>query len=342
MHHSADTLPIIDVAPLLQDGAAIDTVATAIAHACRTYGFFYIRGHGIDPALIKKLDTLSREFFAQAPAWKSQWPMTAGGRAWRGYFHVGDELTSSRPDLKEGLYFGEELAADHPLVRAATPMHGSNLFPDIPEMRQTVLAYMNALTRLGHNLARGISASLGLPQDYLARMYTADPLILFRIFNYPPVSTSTLQDSAWGVGEHTDYGLLTILYQDATGGLEVRTPQGWIEAPPVAGTFVCNIGDMLDFITGGLYRSTPHRVRQNATQRGRISLPFFFDPNFFAPIQRIEHLAGATAHDDSAQRWDKTNIHAFDGTYGEYLLNKVSKVFPQLKASALGSADDPA
>jgi isopenicillin N synthase-like dioxygenase len=147
--------------------------------------------------------------------------------------------------------------------------------------------------------------------------------VLFRIFHYPASNA----DKGWGVGEHTDYGLLTLLAQDDIGGLEVKTPRGWTEAPPIRGALVCNIGDMLDRLTGGAYRSTPHRV-MNASGRSRLSFPFFFDPGFDARIVPLpEH---ALARDDSSERWDRSNVHAFSGTYGDYLLSKVSKVFPDL------------
>jgi isopenicillin N synthase-like dioxygenase len=133
------------------------------------------------------------------------------------------------------------------------------------------------------------------------------------------------------VGEHTDYGLLTILWQDDAGGLEVRSRSGWVAAPPIPGSFICNIGDMLDRMTRGVYRSTPHRVL-NTAGRDRLSFPFFFDPNFAARVQPIEGLDREAFHDDREQRWDRASVHEFHGTYGEYLLNKVSKVFPQLRS----------
>ena len=220
-------------------------------------------------------------------------------------------------------------------MRAGTPVHGPNLFPELDGFRATVLAYIDAVTRLGHRLMEGIALSLGLPAGYFAERYTADPLILFRIFNYPTQPVPDGMDVHWGVGEHTDYGLLTILHQDEVGGLQVRTPGGWIEAPPVAQSFVCNIGDMLDRMTGGRYKSTPHRVTRNTSGRDRLSFPLFFDPNFEARVRRIEGLANAAAVDDSAERWDRANVHAFSGRYGDYLLAKVSKVFPQLRDEVL-------
>ena len=120
----------------------------------------------------------------------------------------------------------------------------------------------------------GLALALGLGEDWFPRHLTAEPTVLFRIFHYPPVAEG---EPGWGVAEHTDYGLLTLLAQDHHGGLEVRTPQGWVDVPPVPGALVANIGDMLDRMTGGRYRSTPHRVRPSQGE-GRLSLPYFYDP----------------------------------------------------------------
>jgi isopenicillin N synthase-like dioxygenase len=182
-----------------------------------------------------------------------------------------------------------------------------------------------------------LAMSLGLEPGYFQDRYTREPLILFRIFYYPPAVGKETAESQWGVGEHTDYGLLTILHQDDNGGLQVKSPGGWIDAPPIPGTFVCNIGDMLDRMTGGYYRSTPHRVR-NQGARGRLSFPFFFDPNWNACVQPIDPAQGIA--DDRHDRWDRASVHEFSGTYGEYVLGKVAKVFPQLAREKTDSALD--
>jgi isopenicillin N synthase-like dioxygenase len=332
------SLPVIDVGPLVAQPLRHNSgqtdgrhgVADAIREACRRAGFFYIVGHGVDEALQVRLESLSRRFFAEPLEKKLEIRMELGGLAWRGYFPVRGELTKGKPDLKEGLYFGAELPDDHPRVASGTPLHGRNLFPDIAGFRETVLAYIEAMTRLGHALMEGFGLSLGLDASYFDDRYTRDPLVLFRIFNYPAAEPAAAEPE-WGVGEHTDYGLLTILKQDDVGGLQVKGPAGWIDAPPVPGSFVCNIGDMLDRMTGGFYRSTPHRVR-NPGGRARLSFPFFFDPGFDADVRPIQ--AGAVA-DDQAERWDQTSVHEFRGTYGDYILGKVSKVFPELRRKVL-------
>jgi polar amino acid transport system ATP-binding protein len=329
---AVDRLPVIDLTGFAAEAERRRAIAARIGAACRVHGFFYVAGHGIAPALFERLVRLSRAFFALPRDEKMRIEMAHGGRAWRGYFPVGNELTSGVPDRKEGLYLGSELPADHPLVRAGTPVHGPNLFPSIDGFRATVLEYIDAVTGLGHRLMAALALSLDLPQDYFAKRYTADPLILFRIFNYPAPTQSTVGN--WGVGEHTDYGLLTMLLQDENGGLEVKSNERWIDAPPIPNTFVCNIGDMLDRMTRGLYRSNPHRVRASA-RRDRLSFPLFFDPNFFARVEPIAELAHVAIDDDRATRWDNASVHAFDGTYGDYLIGKISKVFPQLSRQAL-------
>jgi len=333
MSRDSSRLPLINIEPLVTGADDRLEVAGQIASACRESGFFYVIGHGVDDQLQGRLEEESRVFFARDLDEKLEIRMENGGRAWRGYFPVGGELTSGRPDRKEGLYFGAELPADHPMVRSRIPMHGANLFPEnIPLFREIVLEYLVAMTRLGHVLMKGIALSLGLDESYFAERYTGDPLILFRIFNYPAEPDRMGDDRSWGVGEHTDYGLLTILKQDKTGGLEVKSKSGWVEAAPIPGSFVCNIGDMLDRMTGGLYRSTAHRVK-SPVGHDRLSFPFFFDPNFNAEVKPIEMVE--RFDDDRNERWDRSSVHEFRGTYGDYLLNKVSRVFPQLRREVL-------
>lgn len=304
-------LPVIDLRE--QD------VSARIEEGCRSTGFFYVSGHGVPASLQSDLDTVAREFFALPDIAKREIEMARGGRAWRGWFPVGDELTSGEADLKEGLYFGVEERAGHPL-----PLHGPNLFPrQLPALRSLVLAYLDELTRVAQEVLCGVALSLGLAPDYFSAGYTANPTVLFRIFHYPPAD-----GPGWGVGEHTDYGLLTLLLQDSCGGLQVHTPEGWVDAPPLPDTFVCNIGDMLERLTGGWYRSTPHRVR-NTSGRDRLSFPFFFDPDFAATVPPLPTRAAVAP--DGRRRWDGQSPLAFDGTYGEYLTAKVARVFPQLR-----------
>jgi isopenicillin N synthase-like dioxygenase len=328
---STENVPIIDVG-----SGDIARIGAALDRACCEFGFFYVTGHGIDPALSACLMTLAGEFFASPIEEKLAIAMAHGGRAWRGYFPVEGELTSGRPDRKEGIYFGTELGADDPRVRAGLPLHGTNLYPPLPGFRETLLAYIDRVTALGQLLLRGIGVGLGLGPDYFLERYTGDPTVLFRIFNYPP-STPLADENEFGVGEHTDYGLLTLLRQDEVGGLELWHHDRWLPAPPVPDSFVCNVGDMLERLTAGRYVSALHRAR-NVSKRNRVSMPLFLDPSFDAVLEPITALTpdpSAAGRNRPARRWDGTDLATVSGSYGDYLLNKVSKVFPQLKAKVL-------
>jgi isopenicillin N synthase-like dioxygenase len=324
-------VPTIDVSPLLDpaaDGPSRSRVGRELVDACTRHGFFQIVGHGVDPALRNRLLDAAATFFAQPGTAKEVVAMRHGGAAWRGWFPLGGELTSGVPDGKEGYYFGTELPADHPAVRAGRPLHGPNLFPEHPaELGPLVLEWMDRVSRLGRVVLSGIARGLGLDPDWFDR-WTAEPTVLFRIFHYPPPPPDL--GARWAVAEHTDYGLLTLLAQDDTGGLEVRTERGWVEVPPTPDAFVCNLGDMLERATGGRFRSTAHRVR--LPERDRYSMPLFLDPGWdveVAPLPGFEPTDADRAAVD-ARRWD--GISVFDGrrTYGEYLLDKVSRVFPEL------------
>mgnify|MGYP000846975437 CR=1 FL=1 len=315
------TVPLIDISRAAAPDGFLETAA-AIGAACRTHGFFYITGHEVPESLIDALTASASRFFDLSLPEKMQISMDLGGSAWRGYFPPEQELTSGIPDQKEGIYFGTELDDSHPLVAAGTPMHGRNLWPEaVPEMRNQVLMYLKEMFRIGQSLMELIGVSLGLERGYFRKSFSDEPTQLFRIFNYP----QTDQSRGWGVGEHTDYGFLTILWQDSSGGLEIKSNGEWIQAPSLPGTFVCNIGDMLDLLTGGEFLSTPHRVR-NPAAKDRLSMPFFFDPGFNARLEKLP-LAKPLRQ---VGRWDGKNLYDLEGCYGDYLLGKVSKVFPHL------------
>ena len=336
MISSDESLPIVDVASLSGSAADVARIGASLDRACCEFGFFYVTGHRIDPALSAQMISLAREFFVLPLEQKLTIAMAHGGRAWRGYFPVDGELTSGRPDRKEGIYFGTELGEDDPRVRAGLPLHGMNLYPPLSGFRETLLTYIDQVTAVGQLLLRGIATGLGLAPDYFLERYTRDPTVLFRIFDYPP-SSADAHDDELGVGEHTDYGLLTLLRQDEIAGLEIWHHDRWLPAPPVPDSFVCNVGDMLERLTAGRYVSALHRVR-NVSTRDRIAMPLFLDPSFdavLAPIEALTPDSSARNRNRRERRWDNTDLATISGTYGDYLLNKVSKVFPQLKAKVL-------
>ncbi len=307
-------LPIID--PSDADAAA------SIDRACREMGFFAVALPADLRSTRDALIAAATEFFSLPTEEKAQVSMEVGGSAWRGWFPLEGELTSGVPDRKEGYYFGAELPPD------PRPMHGPNIWPDRPTSLQPLTTHwMAAMAELGQSVLSLMAIGLGRPANFFATGLTADPTPLFRIFRYPPHPTG--DTSTWGVGEHTDYGLLTLLATDGTPGLEVRLNGEWIPAPADADLVICNLGDMLDRLTGGRYRSTPHRAR-NHDGHDRYSLPFFFDPGWNAAVEPLEFDDDWIPPADARERWDRSNLRDISGTYGEWLGAKVSKVFPDL------------
>ena len=313
--------------------------ATRIDRACRTVGFVALTGHGIDPGRRESVLAAARPFFALPADRKASVALATGGPAWRGWFPLGDELTSGVPDLKEGFYVGREEPAD------GRPLRGPNRWPDeVPHLRAAVLGWMDEMEALGQRVLGLMALGLGLDADWFRRTLTADPTVLFRIFRYPPhpVADDPSGDR-WGVAEHTDYGLITLLAHDGTPGLEVRLGDRWIPVPHDPDLIVCNLGDMLDRLTSGRYRSTPHRVRNLATT-DRYSLPFFLDPSWDARIEPLDDTLfrrdgrpdGWSVPDDATARWDRADLRRIDGVYGDWLVSKVSRVFPDLAGSVLG------
>jgi len=176
-------VPVVDLRALTEapDAAALASVANEVDRACREVGFFSVVNHGVDVALVERLASLARTFFALPTADKEAVAMVRGGTAWRGWFPLHGELTSGVPDHKEGYYFGRELAPTDPRVEHGLPLHGANLFPRAPaELRGTVLEYLDALEALGQRLTRIISVGLGLGPDELRARWFRDPVTLLR------------------------------------------------------------------------------------------------------------------------------------------------------------------
>lgn len=293
-----DTIPVIDVGPLLaggDDGGR--AVAAAIGRACRGIGFFYVTGHGIDADLRRRVFTMVATFFALPDDAKRAVSIERSKHN-RGYVPLaGESLDPQRPaDLKEGFNVGFELAPDDPDVVAGKPFCGVNQWPELPGFRATMLAYYERARRLGIALHRAFALDLGAAPETFAAAFER-PMATLRLLHYPPQPASAAAGQI-GAGAHTDYGNVTLLLQDDAGGLQVRARDGgWLDAPVIADAFVCNIGDLLMRWSNDVYVSTPHRV-VNRSGRERYSVPFFLDP---APATEVACLPSCVAPERPAR-----------------------------------------
>jgi isopenicillin N synthase-like dioxygenase len=289
-------IPLIDLAPLRTGGgAARRQCAQAIGRACREVGFFYIVNHGVAPGLVAEVYDVAARFFALTPAEKMDVAMSKSP-LYRGYFPLGGEVTDPAlgGDPKEGFDISLELGAADPDVRAGKPLRGPNQWPPRPpELRPVLSRYFDAMCGLGRTLSAGFALALDLPEDFFADKLDR-PTAILRILHYPGSGVMVMPNAPdFGCGAHSDYGYLTILAQDDTGGLQVQNSAGrWIEAPPIPASFVCNIGEMMERWSNDVFRATKHRVirRQPGS---RYSVPFFFHPNPEVDISCLESCLAA-------------------------------------------------
>lgn len=279
-------IPVIDVGPLV-DGSDPEGVAAELGRAAATVGFLYVKNHGVPSELRAAMFAAAERFFDQPLDAKNAIHIR-NSSVHRGYFPLFEENTDPNltADLKEGLDIGRDLGPDAPEVKQGLPLHGPNQWPaDLPGFKETEDAYFAAMTRLAETLMRGFALALGLKADFFADKIDR-PCASHRLLHYPP-QQGHIEARTMGCGAHTDYGCLTILAQDANGGLQVRNSAGeWISAPPIPDTFVINLGDQMARWTNGRFQATPHRVI-NVSGRERYSMPFFFDPNWDALIEAL-------------------------------------------------------
>jgi isopenicillin N synthase-like dioxygenase len=294
-----DTIPLIDFAPFLHGSRAEKlAVADQVREACETIGFLYLANHGVPESKIEATLAAARRFFALPDNVRLNPDILTTPSRTRGYMKLGSRhyAGTGAPDLMEAFKVQQELPADGPDIVAGGRGQELNLWPPGEDaFRRTVLDYFDEMTRLSHALLRAFALALELEEDYFLASFRK-PQTQLSLLHYPPQPPAAPEDE-YGIRPHADATAFTILYQDEVGGLQVLGQGGrWIQAPPIPGTYVINIGDMMARWTNDRFASTKHRVF-NRTGRERYSLPFFGIPDYDAVVaclptcQSAEHPA---------------------------------------------------
>ncbi|WP_043366649.1 isopenicillin N synthase family oxygenase [Belnapia sp. F-4-1] len=282
-------LPLLDLRRLETDRAAF---LAQLRAAARDPGFFTLTGHGVDPELERSVVEEAHRFFALPEAEKLAVQMVHSPH-FRGYNRAGAELTRSRPDWREqfDVHAEREAVPQRPGLPAWTRLQGPNLWPAAqPSLRPALLAWQAALSRLGLRLLGAFAEALEQPADVFHPLVGEEPGQNLKIIRYPAVAEGEPEQ---GVGPHKDSGLLSFVLQDAVGGLQVETREGWVDATPIPGSFVVNIGELLELASDGYLRATVHRV---LSPRGadRLSVAFFLGARLDATVPVLAlppHLA---------------------------------------------------
>jgi isopenicillin N synthase-like dioxygenase len=259
--------------------------AAAIDHALRGPGFFAIRGHGVNAGARDAAFNAARRFFALADEVKTRWHVDRHPTGLkRGFDPIGwQSLDPGQPhDLKESFYLGVEQI-------------GPNQWPDealVPGFHVACHGYARAMETLARRLMGLFELALGLHAGHFDG-FMRHPTCTTRLLHYPPQPADAAPGQI-GCGAHTDWGALTLLAQDDAGGLQVMTPDGWIDVPPDPDVLIVNAGDMMPRWTNDRWRSTPHRVINRASGRDRWSIAYFFDLDDEASIEPLEVCVSAS------------------------------------------------
>jgi isopenicillin N synthase-like dioxygenase len=294
--HSTPALPILDMSDFIAaptSGAGGDFVAR-LRDTCHGPGFCYLVGHGVPAALDAAVMARSRDFFALPDAERRALAI-ANSPHFRGYTMLGDERTKGISDWRDQLDLGTEEPADavEPGDPAWRRLRGPNQWPTrLPELRTAVLEWMRAMDRVGLAVLRALALGLGQPMDLFddAVLPRGDPHL--KIIRYPAQPLGTVLNQ--GVGMHHDSGLVSFVLQDDVGGLQVDLGDGIVDATPLPGAYVMNLGEMLQSATNGYLRATKHRVQSPLGGRERLSVAYFFHPRLdarFPPIALPPTLA---------------------------------------------------
>lgn len=281
---SANTLPLLDLSLLNGSDTERQTFLSALRHAARDIGFFYLTGHGIDPALLKQIQILSREFFALPDEEKLAVAMVRSPH-FRGYNRAASELTRGQPDWREQFDIGAERTPlpQTPGAPSWARLQGPNQWPEgLPELKPALLQWQREMTGMALRLLRAFALALNLDENAFDELYGDKPNEHIKLIRYPGRETT---QSGQGVGAHKDSGFLSFLLQDQQRGLQVEVEEGrWIDAVPQDGTFVVNIGELLELASNGYLRATVHRVETPPPGADRLSIAFFLGARLDAVV----------------------------------------------------------
>ena len=287
---SFEAIPIIDIDPLFMsndNSKSLQKTVNEIRDACKNVGFFYIKNHQIPKDHLNALIPSVQEFF-NLPLEEKMKIHISKSDIFRGYTPLGKELTDEKYDWHECVDFGLDLEPSHPEVIEGKQLVGPNQWPENQHnFRKVLEKHWDLMIILGRIITEGLAISLGLSKKYFAPFMSKSHSYM-RISNYPPYEKKQEENIGDGIGSHIDYGFLTILLQNNIGGLEIKNFNNeWIKAPIIPGTFLINIGHMIQRWTNDYYKATIHRVipPKNKT---RCSLPFFFEPNFDAIVVPLD------------------------------------------------------
>ncbi|MDR2996621.1 MAG: isopenicillin N synthase family oxygenase [Microbacterium sp.] len=319
------SLPVLDLSRLDAGPEAAERFRADLRAATHDVGFFYLTGTGISPELEARLHRAARDFFALPEADKLSIENVKSPH-FRGYTRVGGERTQGEVDWREQIDIGPEREAIDG-GPAFNRLVGPNLWPDAqPELREVVAEWHATLSEVSRRLLRAWAEALGAEPSYFDEHF-GEPQTLIKIVRYPGKTDPEPQQ---GVGAHKDSGVLTLLWvEPGKGGLQVRRDGEWVDAPPVPGAFVVNIGEMLEYATGGYLKATDHRVISPKAPDERISIPFFFNPALDSRLPLID-LPAELAAEASGVSDDPSNpIHAL---YGENALKSRLRAHPDVAA----------
>lgn len=280
-------LPLIDLSRFRDPGDR-EAFLSDLRRAAREVGFFYVVGHGVPPELAEGIFSAARRFFALPEADKLSIE-NLNSPQFRGYTSTGNEYTGGSRDWREQIDVGPERESVEPGPGdpAWVRLIGPNQWPGaLPELREVTLAWQAEALRVSREVLRALAASLGQDEGYFDAWFDEEAATHLKIVHYPPRPAAGEEQ---GVGSHKDYGYLALLQQDEIGGLQVLTDDdGWIDAVPIPGSFVVNIGEMLEIATQGYLRATRHRVLSPPAGVDRYSVPFFLAPRFDAVVEPLE------------------------------------------------------